>query len=153
MLYRVYIHRCSFVIISSVLTSTIIGSYLLFVLQVSRLWFLRLFRLSWTKLCTLKRCDYSLIDNCLPAYTYCWYVECLIYRTGQVIFLYVSTTLSAIAVFVFLVQANISVYSQANIPAAYLSGTMEWQEQNEILRNLDAGAYKLLYVTPEKIAK
>jgi bloom syndrome protein len=42
---------------------------------------------------------------------------------------------------------------QANIPAAYLSGTMEWQEQNEILRDLDAGAYKLLYVTPEKIAK
>lgn len=43
------------------------------------------------------------------------------------------------------------VLFQANIPAAYLSGTMEWQEQNEILRNVET--YKLLYVTPEKIAK
>lgn len=42
---------------------------------------------------------------------------------------------------------------QANIPAAYLSGSMEWQEQHEILKDLDLGVYKLLYVTPEKIAK
>lgn len=45
--------------------------------------------------------------------------------------------------------------SQANIPAAYLSGSMEWAEQQEILRELqcDTCKYKLLYVTPEKVAK
>ncbi|KAG0568238.1 hypothetical protein KC19_6G005000 [Ceratodon purpureus] len=52
-----------------------------------------------------------------------------------------------------LIMDQIMHLKEANISAAYLSGTMEWQEQNEILRNLDAGVYKLLYVTPEKIAK
>lgn len=44
---------------------------------------------------------------------------------------------------------------QANIPAAYLSANMEWAEQQEILRELnsDYSKYKLLYVTPEKVAK
>nr|KYP63184.1 ATP-dependent DNA helicase hus2/rqh1 [Cajanus cajan] len=43
----------------------------------------------------------------------------------------------------------------ANIPAAYLSANMEWAEQQEILRELnsDCCKYKLLYVTPEKVAK
>ncbi|KAL0365036.1 UNVERIFIED_CONTAM: ATP-dependent DNA helicase Q-like 4A [Sesamum angustifolium] len=44
---------------------------------------------------------------------------------------------------------------QANIPAAYLSANMEWTEQQEILRELNSDycKYKLLYVTPEKVAK
>lgn len=44
---------------------------------------------------------------------------------------------------------------QANIPATYLSANMEWAEQQEILRELNSEycKYKLLYVTPEKIAK
>ncbi|GLT86281.1 hypothetical protein SLE2022_044270 [Rubroshorea leprosula] len=44
---------------------------------------------------------------------------------------------------------------QANIPAAYLSANMEWAEQQEILRELNSDycKYKLLYVTPEKVAK
>ncbi|CAI0439398.1 unnamed protein product [Linum tenue] len=44
---------------------------------------------------------------------------------------------------------------QANIPAAYLSANMDWSEQQEILRELcsDYCRYKLLYVTPEKVAK
>ena len=44
---------------------------------------------------------------------------------------------------------------QVNIPAAYLSANMEWSEQQEILRELcsDNCRYKLLYVTPEKVAK
>lgn len=44
---------------------------------------------------------------------------------------------------------------QANIPATYLSANMEWGEQQEILRDLVSGGckYKLLYVTPEKVAK
>uniref|UniRef100_A0A0E0KQU8 DNA 3'-5' helicase n=1 Tax=Oryza punctata TaxID=4537 RepID=A0A0E0KQU8_ORYPU len=44
---------------------------------------------------------------------------------------------------------------EANISAAYLSASMEWSEQQEILRELMSPTctYKLLYVTPEKIAK
>lgn len=44
---------------------------------------------------------------------------------------------------------------KANIPATYLSANMEWTEQQEILRELNSDycKYKLLYVTPEKIAR
>jgi bloom syndrome protein len=44
---------------------------------------------------------------------------------------------------------------QAEIPATYLSASMEWSKQQEILRELMSHTchYKLLYVTPEKIAK
>ncbi|XP_010269421.1 PREDICTED: ATP-dependent DNA helicase Q-like 4A isoform X2 [Nelumbo nucifera] len=54
-----------------------------------------------------------------------------------------------------LIQDQIMHLVQANIPAAYLSANMEWAEQQEILRELnsDYSRYKLLYVTPEKIAK
>ncbi|TXG64064.1 hypothetical protein EZV62_011058 [Acer yangbiense] len=42
-----------------------------------------------------------------------------------------------------------------NIPAAYLNANIEWTEQQEILRELNSDycKYKLLYVTPEKVAK
>ncbi|XWS67950.1 hypothetical protein CRYUN_Cryun04dG0048600 [Craigia yunnanensis] len=54
-----------------------------------------------------------------------------------------------------LIQDQIMHLLQANIPAAYLSGNMDWSEQQEILRELtsDYCKYKLLYVTPEKVAK
>lgn len=54
-----------------------------------------------------------------------------------------------------LIQDQIMHLLQANIPAAYLSSNMEWNEQQEILRDLCSGhcSYKLLYVTPEKVAK
>ncbi|KAL0908281.1 hypothetical protein M5K25_022769 [Dendrobium thyrsiflorum] len=54
-----------------------------------------------------------------------------------------------------LIQDQIMHILQANIPAAYLSGNMEWAEQQEILRELqsDTCKYKLLYVTPEKVAR
>nr|XP_043624534.1 ATP-dependent DNA helicase Q-like 4A isoform X2 [Erigeron canadensis] len=54
-----------------------------------------------------------------------------------------------------LIQDQIMHLLQANIPAAYLSANMEWSEQQEILRELCSGhcSYKLLYVTPEKVAK
>ncbi|KAD4179413.1 hypothetical protein E3N88_28004 [Mikania micrantha] len=54
-----------------------------------------------------------------------------------------------------LIQDQIMHLLQANIPAAYLSANMEWTEQQEILRELCSGycSYKLLYVTPEKVAK
>ncbi|KAF3444465.1 hypothetical protein FNV43_RR14157 [Rhamnella rubrinervis] len=54
-----------------------------------------------------------------------------------------------------LIQDQIMHLLQANIPAAYLSGNMEWAEQQEILRELNSDycKYKLLYVTPEKVAK
>ncbi|KAI7728903.1 hypothetical protein M8C21_012297, partial [Ambrosia artemisiifolia] len=54
-----------------------------------------------------------------------------------------------------LIQDQIMHLLQANISAAYLSANMEWTEQQEVLRELCSGhcRYKLLYVTPEKIAK
>ncbi|XP_044512347.1 ATP-dependent DNA helicase Q-like 4A isoform X2 [Mangifera indica] len=54
-----------------------------------------------------------------------------------------------------LIQDQIMHLLQANIPAAYLSANMEWSEQQEILRELNSDycKYKLLYVTPEKVAK
>ncbi|KAM7250527.1 hypothetical protein ACFE04_022410 [Oxalis oulophora] len=54
-----------------------------------------------------------------------------------------------------LIQDQIMHLLQANIPATYLSGNMEWTEQQEILRELssDYCKYKLLYVTPEKVAR
>ncbi|XBI92361.1 hypothetical protein VPH35_029441 [Triticum aestivum] len=56
-----------------------------------------------------------------------------------------------------LIQDQIMHLSQANIPATYLSANLEWTEQQRILRDLMSPAstcnYKLLYVTPEKIAK
>ncbi|XP_022863339.1 ATP-dependent DNA helicase Q-like 4A [Olea europaea var. sylvestris] len=54
-----------------------------------------------------------------------------------------------------LIQDQIMHLVQANIPAAYLSANMEWTEQQEIFRELssDYCKYKLLYVTPEKVAK
>ncbi|KAH7373519.1 hypothetical protein KP509_17G060200 [Ceratopteris richardii] len=54
-----------------------------------------------------------------------------------------------------LIQDQIMHLSQVNIPAAYLSGSMEWQEQQQILSELNSACckFKLLYVTPEKIAR
>ncbi|XP_041012179.1 ATP-dependent DNA helicase Q-like 4A [Juglans microcarpa x Juglans regia] len=54
-----------------------------------------------------------------------------------------------------LIQDQIMHLLQANIPAAYLSANMEWTEQQEILRELssDHFKYRLLYVTPEKVAR
>ncbi|KAL5856966.1 hypothetical protein ACOSQ3_004424 [Xanthoceras sorbifolium] len=54
-----------------------------------------------------------------------------------------------------LIQDQIMHLFQFNIPAAYLSANMEWTEQQEILRELNSDdcKYKLLYVTPEKVAK
>ncbi|GFP99215.1 ATP-dependent DNA helicase q-like 4a [Phtheirospermum japonicum] len=54
-----------------------------------------------------------------------------------------------------LIQDQIMHLLQANIPAAYLSANMEWTEQQEIFRELSSEycKYKLLYVTPEKVAK
>ncbi|KAK2393062.1 DNA helicase [Trifolium repens] len=54
-----------------------------------------------------------------------------------------------------LIQDQIMHLLQANIPAAYLSANMEWAEQQDILRELNSDycKYKLLYVTPEKVAR
>ncbi|RAL39559.1 hypothetical protein DM860_003092 [Cuscuta australis] len=54
-----------------------------------------------------------------------------------------------------LIQDQIMHLQQVNIPATYLSSNLEWPEQQEILRELSSGVckYKLLYVTPEKVAK
>ncbi|CAH2047817.1 unnamed protein product [Thlaspi arvense] len=54
-----------------------------------------------------------------------------------------------------LIQDQIMNLLQTNIPAASLSAGMDWAEQLEILRELSSenSKYKLLYVTPEKVAK
>ncbi|KQJ82682.1 ATP-dependent DNA helicase Q-like 4A [Brachypodium distachyon] len=56
-----------------------------------------------------------------------------------------------------LIQDQIMHLAQANIPAICLSANVEWTEQQRILRDLMSPSstctYKLLYVTPEKIAK
>ncbi|KZV22716.1 DNA helicase (RECQl4A) isoform 2 [Dorcoceras hygrometricum] len=54
-----------------------------------------------------------------------------------------------------LIQDQIMHLLQANIPAAYLNANMDWSEQQEILRELNSDycKFKLLYVTPEKVAK
>ncbi|CAH9116719.1 unnamed protein product [Cuscuta epithymum] len=54
-----------------------------------------------------------------------------------------------------LIQDQMMHLLQVNIPATYLSANLEWAEQQEILRELSSGVckYKLLYVTPEKVAK
>ncbi|KAG7645882.1 Helicase superfamily 1/2 ATP-binding domain [Arabidopsis thaliana x Arabidopsis arenosa] len=54
-----------------------------------------------------------------------------------------------------LIQDQIMNLLQANIPAASLSAGMEWAEQLKIFQELNSehSKYKLLYVTPEKVAK
>ncbi|KAF1882424.1 hypothetical protein Lal_00039072, partial [Lupinus albus] len=54
-----------------------------------------------------------------------------------------------------LIQDQIMHLLQANIPSSYLSANMEWTEQQDILRELNSDhcKYKLLYVTPEKVAR
>ncbi|OIV91529.1 hypothetical protein TanjilG_08941 [Lupinus angustifolius] len=54
-----------------------------------------------------------------------------------------------------LIQDQIMHLLQANIPASCLSANMEWTEQQDILRELNSDhcKYKLLYVTPEKVAR
>ncbi|KAJ3675195.1 hypothetical protein LUZ60_004237 [Juncus effusus] len=54
-----------------------------------------------------------------------------------------------------LIQDQIMHLLQANINATYLSGSMDWSEQQEILRDLNSNScsFKFLFVTPEKIAR
>ncbi|KAI3979971.1 hypothetical protein MKX01_042625 [Papaver californicum] len=54
-----------------------------------------------------------------------------------------------------LIQDQIMHLQQANVSAAHLSANMDWTEQQEIFRELSSSCckYKLVYVTPEKVAK
>ncbi|KAK8966560.1 ATP-dependent DNA helicase Q-like 4A [Platanthera guangdongensis] len=76
----------------------------------------------------------------------------LTYQLPALIFSGITLVVSPL---VSLIQDQIMHLMQANIPAAYLSANLEWAEQQEIHRELlsETCKYKLLYVTPEKIAR
>ncbi|KAI5593411.1 hypothetical protein BDE02_03G013400 [Populus trichocarpa] len=85
-----------------------------------------------------------------------YWMEVMVLTMGLTLFALVCPGITlVISPLVLLIQDQIMHLLQANIPAAYLSANMEWTEQQEILRELcsDYCKYRLLYVTPEKVAK
>eukprot|EP00891_Asterochloris_glomerata_P002793 jgi/Astpho2/2793/e_gw1.00050.56.1_t len=54
-----------------------------------------------------------------------------------------------------LIQDQVFHLEQADIPCAFFSGTQEWQQQREIMDQLQSmpPAVKIVFVTPEKVAK
>ena len=52
-----------------------------------------------------------------------------------------------------LMQDQVAQLSQMGIPAAVLNSTMAPTEQAETLRNAQSGAYRLLYLSPERLAR
>jgi ATP-dependent DNA helicase RecQ len=50
-----------------------------------------------------------------------------------------------------LMQDQVMALHQCGIPAAYLNSSLTAAQQNEVLRRAEAGAYKLLYIAPERL--
>jgi ATP-dependent DNA helicase RecQ len=52
-----------------------------------------------------------------------------------------------------LMQDQAAQLAQMGIPAAVLNSSLPWPEQNEVMRAAVQGAYRLLYLSPERLAK
>jgi ATP-dependent DNA helicase RecQ len=52
-----------------------------------------------------------------------------------------------------LMQDQVVQLKQMGIPAAALNSSLGWNDQREIERNAEAGDYRLLYLSPERLAK
>ena len=50
-----------------------------------------------------------------------------------------------------LMKDQVTALAQAGVPAAYLNSSLSFAEHNEVIRSARAGAYKLLYVAPERL--
>ena len=50
-----------------------------------------------------------------------------------------------------LMKDQVTALEQAGLPAAFLNSSQTTAAQREVLRGLKAGAYKLLYVAPERL--
>ena len=51
-----------------------------------------------------------------------------------------------------LMKDQVAALEQAGVPAAYLNSSMEPEQQAGVMANARAGAYKLLYIAPERLA-
>ena len=52
-----------------------------------------------------------------------------------------------------LMQDQAAQLAQMGIPAAVLNSSLAWPEQQEIMRSAAQGAYRLLYLSPERLAR
>ena len=62
-------------------------------------------------------------------------------------------TVVVVSPLIALMQDQVAQLSQMGIPAALLNSTLAANEQSEILREAIAGRYRLLYLSPERLAR
>ncbi len=62
-------------------------------------------------------------------------------------------TVIVISPLIALMQDQVGQLSQVGIPAALLNSTIRAGEQQEIIRNAQSGRYRLLYLSPERVAQ
>jgi ATP-dependent DNA helicase RecQ len=62
-------------------------------------------------------------------------------------------TVVVVSPLIALMQDQVAQLSQMGIPAALLNSTLSANEQSEILREAIAGRYRLLYLSPERLAR
>jgi ATP-dependent DNA helicase RecQ len=62
-------------------------------------------------------------------------------------------TVIVISPLIALMQDQAAQLGQMDIPAAVVNSAVPWQEQSGILSKAAAGAYRLLYLSPERLAK
>src|SRR3984885_2317932 len=62
-------------------------------------------------------------------------------------------TVVVVSPLIALMQDQVAQLSQMGIPAALLNSTLAANEQSEILREAFAGRYRLLYLSPERLAR
>jgi ATP-dependent DNA helicase RecQ len=67
--------------------------------------------------------------------------------------LYSGETAIVVSPLIALMQDQVAQLSQMGIPAAMLNSTQSWNEQREIERRAESGEFRLLYLSPERLAK